>query len=65
MVKVHLSADMQPDLTKHQKLAALTVNGAQLSEMALDFTLPGYDIELVVRPLPGPFRRDLPCTEYS
>jgi hypothetical protein len=35
-------------LTKHQKLAALTVNGAQLSELALDFTLPGYNIELKV-----------------
>ncbi|WWC88486.1 uncharacterized protein L201_003397 [Kwoniella dendrophila CBS 6074] len=35
-----------PASTRRTKLAALTVGGAKLAELSLDFTLPGYNIEL-------------------
>lgn len=35
-----------PESTRRSKLAALTIGGAKLSDLALDFTLPGYNIEL-------------------
>jgi len=38
-----------PVSTRRTKLAALTVGGAKLQELSLDFTLPGYGIELKVR----------------
>nr|XP_018262246.1 E3 ubiquitin-protein ligase TRIP12 [Kwoniella dejecticola CBS 10117]OBR84404.1 E3 ubiquitin-protein ligase TRIP12 [Kwoniella dejecticola CBS 10117] len=36
-----------PASTRRTKLAALTVGGAKLADLSLDFTLPGYNIELV------------------
>ncbi|KAK6908083.1 hypothetical protein I203_102084 [Kwoniella mangroviensis CBS 8507] len=35
-----------PASTRRTKLAALTVGGAKLADLSLDFTLPGYNIEL-------------------
>ncbi|BEI86859.1 hypothetical protein CcaverHIS002_0702050 [Cutaneotrichosporon cavernicola] len=35
-----------PPSTRRSKLAALTIGGAKLHDLSLDFTLPGYDIEL-------------------
>jgi E3 ubiquitin-protein ligase TRIP12 len=35
-----------PASSRRAKLAALTINGAKLQDLSLDFTLPGYDIEL-------------------
>nr|XP_019045516.1 E3 ubiquitin-protein ligase TRIP12 [Kwoniella bestiolae CBS 10118]OCF24446.1 E3 ubiquitin-protein ligase TRIP12 [Kwoniella bestiolae CBS 10118] len=35
-----------PASTRRTKLAALTVGGAKLADLSLDFTLPGYSIEL-------------------
>lgn len=38
---------------KEAALSDLTIHGAHLEDLALDFTVPGYDIELVVsRKLP-------------
>lgn len=38
---------------KETALSDLTIHGAHLEDLALDFTVPGYDIELVVsRKLP-------------
>ena len=37
---------LQPASTRRTKLAALTVGGAKLQDLSLDFTLPGYNIEL-------------------
>ncbi|WRT67885.1 uncharacterized protein IL334_004859 [Kwoniella shivajii] len=36
-----------PASSRRNKLAALTVGGAKLADLSLDFTLPGYNIELV------------------
>ncbi|WWC70865.1 uncharacterized protein I206_104817 [Kwoniella pini CBS 10737] len=36
-----------PASSRRTKLAALTVGGARLADLSLDFTLPGYSIELV------------------
>ncbi|OCF37256.1 E3 ubiquitin-protein ligase TRIP12 [Kwoniella heveanensis BCC8398] len=36
-----------PASSRRNKLAALTVGGAKLGDLSLDFTLPGYNIELV------------------
>lgn len=33
---------------KETALSDLTIHGAHLEDLALDFTVPGYDIELVV-----------------
>ncbi|WVR06423.1 hypothetical protein IAU60_003454 [Kwoniella sp. DSM 27419] len=38
-----------PVSSRRSKLAALTVGGAKLADLSLDFTLPGYDIELKPR----------------
>lgn len=35
-----------PPSSRRAKLAALTIGGAKLQDLSLDFTLPGYDIEL-------------------
>ncbi|KAK4687050.1 E3 ubiquitin-protein ligase TRIP12, partial [Tremellales sp. Uapishka_1] len=35
-----------PPSSRRNKLATLTVGGAKLQDLSLDFTLPGYDIEL-------------------
>lgn len=35
-----------PPSTRRSKLATLTIGGAKLHDLSLDFTLPGYDIEL-------------------
>ncbi|KAL7423043.1 Ubiquitin fusion degradation protein 4 [Cryptotrichosporon argae] len=35
-----------PASSRRNKLASLTVGGAKLHDLSLDFTLPGYDIEL-------------------
>lgn len=35
-----------PPSTRRSKLAALTIGGAKLHDLSLDFTLPGYEIEL-------------------
>jgi E3 ubiquitin-protein ligase TRIP12 len=39
----------QPASSRRNKLAALTVGGAKLHDLSLDFTLPGYNIELKVK----------------
>ncbi|WVF68897.1 hypothetical protein IAT40_003670 [Kwoniella sp. CBS 6097] len=36
-----------PASSRRNKLAALTVGGAKLADLSLDFTLPGYNIELI------------------
>jgi E3 ubiquitin-protein ligase TRIP12 len=35
-----------PPSSRRAKLAALSISGAKLQDLSLDFTLPGYDIEL-------------------
>ncbi|EKC98230.1 hypothetical protein A1Q2_07484 [Trichosporon asahii var. asahii CBS 8904] len=35
-----------PASSRRNKLSALTIGGAKLQDLSLDFTLPGYDIEL-------------------
>lgn len=35
-----------PPSSRRNKLSALTIGGAKLQDLSLDFTLPGYDIEL-------------------
>lgn len=35
-----------PASSRRNKLSALTIGGARLHDLSLDFTLPGYDIEL-------------------
>ncbi|TXT15889.1 hypothetical protein VHUM_00392 [Vanrija humicola] len=35
-----------PPSSRRNKLATLTIGGAKLHDLSLDFTLPGYDIEL-------------------
>ncbi|KAK8858675.1 hypothetical protein IAR55_002904 [Kwoniella newhampshirensis] len=44
-----IEALMLPASSRRNKLAALTVGGAKLADLSLDFTLPGYDIELKQR----------------
>jgi len=41
-------ADDQAPEARSNKLMSLTVGGAQLSDLSLDFTVPGYGIELKV-----------------
>ena len=40
----------QPASSRRNKLAGLTVGGARLQDLSLDFTLPGYSIDLKVCP---------------
>lgn len=41
-----IEALMLPPGAKRSKLMQLTVSGAKLGDLSLDFTLPGYNIEL-------------------
>lgn len=45
-VRKEIEALPIPASSRRTKLAALTVGDAKLADLALDFTLPGYDIEL-------------------
>ncbi|WVQ96417.1 hypothetical protein IAU59_003522 [Kwoniella sp. CBS 9459] len=47
MVRKEIEALELPASSRRNKLAALTVGGAKLADLSLDFTLPGYNIELV------------------
>lgn len=47
-----LSSYHQSAAAKRAALANLEVDGTKLEDLALDFTLPGYDIELRVGQFP-------------
>lgn len=45
--EIELNISMSPS-EKQAAYDNLTIHGAHLEDLALDFTVPGYDIELVV-----------------
>lgn len=44
--RLGLLADFQTPGAKASKLAAITVKGFNIEDLSLDFTLPGYDMEI-------------------
>ncbi|KAJ1306674.1 hypothetical protein OPQ81_007668 [Rhizoctonia solani] len=56
--EIENNASMSPS-EKEAALSDLTIHGAHLEDLALDFTVPGYDIEL------KPGGRDIPVTESN
>ena len=46
-IRKEIDALQLPPGARRNKLLALTVSGAKLADLSLDFTLPGHDIELI------------------